>query len=508
MCLDASDSKFLYLLLVSAAFLTFGSYFCFDLPAVLQNAIEDSDPAITPLRFNLFYSAYSITNSVCVLVGGWMIDKFGTRISALVTTILILLGQVLWSLGAAVGGNLGYGLMCLGRVFFGSGAGSTSVVQSCIVAHYFKEKALSLAFTLGLTLSRLASVLNFIVTPILLQKTDSWVFCSWFGTLLALISVASAVGFAMLDHAYGFAQTEHPRATQPQKIKISRAVSLSDIKSFPLSYWITCCCCMFFYMGLYGFIANAPFYFENAFHLSGPVSSGYSSLAYVVSLLLLPLCGRIVDVIGRQSILMIAGFILSILAYAMVIDLAISPVACMILLGVTYSLESAVLWPVVPFLLELNQTGKGVGIMLSLQMLGFSLSSFAIGKLATDFSFRLGSIPFIILCQAAGLLLSVILLLWDIHTGGPLTKSPRESRAIASLARSRPIPSSHGGSTTSFSRRTTHPLHLSNLTSDSGGVTLESHTGNPIFDFADTEASTSSESEADAFLSVRYYSIH
>lgn len=55
-------------------------------------------------------------------------------------------------------------LMLIGRLLFGSGNGSLTIVQNRITAFWFRDKELALAFGVTLAFSRLGSVLNFFLT--------------------------------------------------------------------------------------------------------------------------------------------------------------------------------------------------------------------------------------------------------------------------------------------------------------------------------------------------------
>ena len=59
--------------------------------------------------------------------------------------------------------------MMLGRFIFGLGGECMSVAQSAIISNWFKGKELSFAFGLNLSVSRLGSVLNGILVPMIAE---------------------------------------------------------------------------------------------------------------------------------------------------------------------------------------------------------------------------------------------------------------------------------------------------------------------------------------------------
>ena len=63
-----------------------------------------------------------------------------------------------------------YPLMLCGRLIFGSGNGSLTIVQNKITAMWFDGKELAMAFGFTLAFSRLGSVLNFLFTEELSER--------------------------------------------------------------------------------------------------------------------------------------------------------------------------------------------------------------------------------------------------------------------------------------------------------------------------------------------------
>lgn len=90
-------------------------------------------------------------------------------------------------------------LMYLGRIIFGCGGENMNVANSAILSVWFKDKELAFAFGLNLSISRLGSVANNLISPVITDSVDI-VFALWFGVLLCGCSVACAVLISYLDH--------------------------------------------------------------------------------------------------------------------------------------------------------------------------------------------------------------------------------------------------------------------------------------------------------------------
>ncbi len=107
---------FRYFALIFMCMLGFGSYFCYDNPAALQDHFR-KDLKIDTATFTAFYAWYSWPNVVLCFLGGYLIDRvFGIRLGAIVFSTLVLTGQIIFALGALF--NKVW-LMDVGRFVFG-----------------------------------------------------------------------------------------------------------------------------------------------------------------------------------------------------------------------------------------------------------------------------------------------------------------------------------------------------------------------------------------------------
>jgi MFS family permease len=88
--------------------------------------------------------------------------------------------------------------MLIGRVVFGFGGESLAVANSAVLASWFKGKELAFAFGLNLSIARLGSVINNVVSPALASGVDIQ-FALWFGTILCGGSVAAVLAINTID---------------------------------------------------------------------------------------------------------------------------------------------------------------------------------------------------------------------------------------------------------------------------------------------------------------------
>lgn len=113
---DPRKPFYRYFALIFMCMLGFGSYFCYDNPAALQDHFK-KDLQISTSTFTAFYSWYSWPNVILSFVGGYLIDRvFGIRIGALVFGSMVFFGQLIFAFGAF---NNHIWLMDTGRFIFG-----------------------------------------------------------------------------------------------------------------------------------------------------------------------------------------------------------------------------------------------------------------------------------------------------------------------------------------------------------------------------------------------------
>ena len=63
-------------MLLFICLLTFGSYYCYDIPGALKGAFFRHFDGLTQLQYSLLYSLYSWPNTVQVFFGGYVMDRY------------------------------------------------------------------------------------------------------------------------------------------------------------------------------------------------------------------------------------------------------------------------------------------------------------------------------------------------------------------------------------------------------------------------------------------------
>lgn len=94
---------------------------------------------------------------------------------------------------------------------------------------------------------------------------------------------------------------------------------------------------------------------------------------YSRSAILSPLLGYIVDKTGRNLYWLMGSITATIVAHALIAFLFVHPIVPNVLMGISYSILAASLWPMVAFLVPKKMLGTAYGMMQSIQNLGLAV---------------------------------------------------------------------------------------------------------------------------------------
>ncbi|XP_078657665.1 lysosomal dipeptide transporter MFSD1-like [Branchiostoma floridae x Branchiostoma belcheri] len=401
MAISPDSACYRFLVLFFNCMLTFGSYFCFDMPSVLQDVFQgpiecvrnatanhtdgswynltkscEEGLGMSSEEYNLLYAIYAWTNALVVIAAGFLIDKLGNRIGVFLFSGLCVVGSSIFAIGTMFKGTkYMLPLMLVGRLLFGSGNGSLTIVQNRITAFWFKGKELALAFGLTLTVSRLGSVLNFFVTESFEEKFGlDWTL--WGGAVLCGLGFVSAAIVSALDvvGVRNLGQTEN-MAVQSKKMRFT------DIKYFTGSFWLLVLTIMFFYNGVFPFVADASNFIQDKYHYPPDTSSYFAGAIYFVSMVASALIGIAIDFVGYRGILAVTCAVLTIPVFGLLAFTYVHPLVCTIWLGVMYSIAAASLWPSIPLVVSQATLGTAMGLTTSVQMIGIGICNLVIGAL-------------------------------------------------------------------------------------------------------------------------------
>lgn len=375
-------------------------------------------------KFSLLYSVYSIPNTVWPMFAGALVDRFGVNPSNLAATTTALAGVVIVTGGIA---SHDWSITFAGRALFGLGTELMCISARMLVADWFLVSEISgsqqqlkakgqAAFAMGFLLAngRLASVANDAISG--LFDGPHVVIAYYISCGFSVLAVLAAICAWILDRSYerlvdsrlGLTQSmlkkrayhkrkegESPRPLNSLNSNINNGVNIKEssasdgflnviltLSSFPFAFWLLCLLCLFGYTSVVSFNNVAESFLQARYIAAGETGSSIESINIAMSTLFLSaavvaaIAGGFVDRASLRSVFMIAASIVIVGAHA---TLALTsygspvPEVLFTLLGSSFAVFAAALWPSVPFFVPKSQLGLAYGIMGATQNLGLVL---------------------------------------------------------------------------------------------------------------------------------------
>jgi MFS family permease len=390
------SKPFRWLVLLFASLTMFGNYYVYDCIAPIADLLT-RQLGFSDSNIGLLQAIYSMPNVIMVLIGGYIVDRIGTRKAILIFGSLCFLGSAV----TCISGRLG--MMATGRLVFGLGAESLIVAVTTATAKWFRGKELSFAFGINLMISRAGTLLA--------QQSPSWAgfaYNYWRNPLLISVGFGSLCVIGAL--VYWALEVYAEKHYEIGAAGATDKVVFSDIKAFGLSYWYIVALCVTFYSGIFPFETFAYKFFMGAHNVSREAAGDLVGMLTLFTMFGTPIFGLFVDKVGKRALLMMFGSVLLIPVYLMMayvrsaqyitvylpstadghfalIAHHLPPILLltMAMMGIAFSLTPAVMWPSVAYLVPQSKLGTAYGLMTMVQNIGLVGFNLVIGW-ANDYS--------------------------------------------------------------------------------------------------------------------------
>jgi MFS family permease len=196
-----------------------------------------------------------------------------------------------------------------------------------------------------------------------------------------------AAGFAALSMVFAIAYWWVDKSAAPPKPLtdapiVTEKVRWKDIARFGRSFWYILALCVLFYSVIFPFRSTfAIKYFQHAHELSLESAAMLNSYVFLAAIFATPLFGWIADRYGRRALSMVFGSLLLPLSFIGVFIGAEGLWLTTVLLGISFSLIPAVLWPSVVKLVEASRLGTAYGLLFMMQAVGLTVANVLAGWL-------------------------------------------------------------------------------------------------------------------------------
>lgn len=403
--------------------LGFGNYFCYDTPASLEVPIEAA-MSVDTSQFTSLYALYSWPNVVMCFFGGVLIDRvLGIRLGSIVFLLLLVVGQFLLALGPFVNQ---FWVMQLGRFIYGLGGESLSVAQNTYVVSWFKGRELNTVFGLQITVSRAGSALALNVMKKVLDSMSDYeprTALGWtllIAGLTCVISLVAAIILALLDK-------RAQRILERETIRSEENISLRDATRFKPEFWMLTTICVAFYLTIFPFISIGTKFFQTKWGYDQDKANTIDSIVYMISAVSSPVIGLFIDKIGRNLVFLLIASVLVNIAHFLMALTYVWLWFPMITLGIGYSIMCSALWPLVAMMVPESKLGTAYGVMQAFQNLGLAVTANVTGYLVDSQGYMFVEL-FFVFWTGVSVIFSILLIVIDHRTNGPLNKSAAERK--------------------------------------------------------------------------------
>jgi MFS family permease len=352
--------------LLIVSLVLFGSYYVYDAVTPINDFIQQS-MGIDNSRYGLLFTFYSLPNLLFLVVfAGVLLDKIGIRKAGILFAGLCVVGSAV----TAAFSDVSFTWMLVGRLIYGFGSEAVILVVNKVIAKWFKGKELGFAFGLNIIVCRLGTVAALNSSAQIMNWTGAWRWSVWAGAVVMLITFLFFLVYIGMDR-----KREMVSEGEEEKFVIR------DIFKFGPAFWFISALCVTFYSAMFPFLAHAPRLLQMKFEMTAARGGFYVSVATMATMLCTPLFGLFVDKKGKRGIVMILGSLLLFPAHLLLGLTGVHPIVPFILMGISFSLVPAALWPAVPILVRENYLGSAYGIIGWIQNIGLAAFPWLAGRL-------------------------------------------------------------------------------------------------------------------------------
>ncbi|MDD6365128.1 MAG: MFS transporter [Bacteroidales bacterium] len=435
---DYPVARFAVLILV--ALMMFFAYMFVDVMSPLMSLVDSKLHWDSGVFGTYAASEYIINVCGFLIIAGIILDKLGVRFSGILSAGLMVLGAGIkfigvsdWFQTTALAQWLGTWwvsmpasakMASLGFMIFGCGCEMEGTNVSKILAKWFKGKEMALAMGLEMAIARLGVFAVMWIAPIISERFGGSVlaplgFC---GALLC-IGLINFIIFGVMDKKFdsqlAAAGKESDEPVNDEEFHIRDLGAIFKSKMF----WIVALLCVLYYSAIFPFQRYATNFLETTLAIEATEAARLFSCFPILAMILTPLLGIVLDRIGKgASMLMIGSIVMMVCHLCFAFLLPALPykgfaLTLILILGVSFSLVPAALWPSVPKIIDEKILGSAYCLIFWVQNIGLCFVPKLIGSLVKSTGGYL--VPMLVFSSfgVLALLLSLLLKIEDRRKG-------------------------------------------------------------------------------------------
>ena len=387
--------------LVLVALMMFFGYMFVDVMSPIQ-ALMESQRGWTPDIFGTYAASEYILN-VCgfLIIAGVILDKMGVRFTGELSASMMFAGAVIKYIGITdwfqatafaewintwwVSMPASAKMASLGFMIFGCGCEMAGTTVSKAIAKWFKGKEMALAMGLEMAIARVGVFAIFSISPIIADKMGSVVAPVAFCTVLLLIGLITFTVFTFMDRKLDAQTGEAEEKEEPFKVSDLGTILSSQV------FWIVALLCVLYYSAIFPFQRYGANMLQcNLEGITAEAASNIFRWFPIGAAVITPFLGNFLDRRGKGATMLIGGALLLIcchLIFAFVLPQTNSPLlaySTIVLLGISFALVPAALWPSVPKIIDEKVLGSAYCLIFWVQNIGLCFVPKLIGNLLTS----------------------------------------------------------------------------------------------------------------------------
>ncbi|KAJ9057796.1 hypothetical protein DSO57_1019289 [Entomophthora muscae] len=370
--------KYKAMALVVALFFSIGSHYASNSINALKGQAK-KELGMSNTTYGVVQASVYLINTVMPIVGGVLMDRFGSVYGAVVSNGVIFLGNVLVAISASfIGSSTGLGLMISGRVLHGFGSGMIVVAQQTILSKWFSTSILGTVIGIQIAASRFSNWLAHFTAPQV---------AVYFGTVQAPLWVSACMCALSLGVTLLYAVVLHHAGGEVISAKAKRApFSPRRLTLLPLGFWVVpltyaaIACLSKPFMGSVAEFIKMTYPSKKATELENHVIAGFkSSVALLLPIIISPLLGGALDWYGHRSITVIMSATILALSFACLPLGEASLYPGLVLFSIGKCIGPVATISSVPLLLSNELVGTGIGINKSAAAISVAFMHLLIG---------------------------------------------------------------------------------------------------------------------------------
>ncbi len=390
--------------LILVASMMFFAYMFVDVMSPLKSLLEEKLHWDSATFGTYAASEYFLNVFFFFLIfAGIILDKMGIRFTGILSASMMVVGAVIkligiseWFEGTQLCAWLdswwvafpGSAKMAsLGFMIFGCGCEMAGTTVSKAIVKWFEGKEMALAMGVEMSIARLGVFAVMWISPAFSNMFDQSVVAPVaFCTALLFIGLICYTVFTFMDSKLDKELKAEGRADisggEDEEFHISDLGKILSNKMF----WLVALLCVLYYSGIFPFQRYAPNYVQETLNVSAETASRLFSVFPILAMVLTPFLGAFLDYKGRGATMLIIGAVIMTcchLGFAFLLPMFPAiwlAVTLILILGVSFSLVPAALWPSVPKIINANILGSAYCLIFWIQNIGLCLVPLLIGE--------------------------------------------------------------------------------------------------------------------------------